>query len=59
MDRTNITIGNTYRTANQCANYLARWGAEQVVNLVFLMEMPIAMREFVIRDSLYIRQVLD
>ncbi|KAI8564234.1 hypothetical protein RHMOL_Rhmol03G0166400 [Rhododendron molle] len=59
MDRTNTTIGHTYRTANQCADYLARWGVEQDVNLVFLMEMPIAMREFVFRDSLNIRQVLD
>ncbi|KAI8525601.1 hypothetical protein RHMOL_Rhmol13G0243200 [Rhododendron molle] len=59
MDRTNTTIGHTYRTANQCTDYLARWGTKQDVSLVFLTEMPIAMREFVFRDSLNIWQVLD
>ncbi|XP_058211449.1 uncharacterized protein LOC131323612 [Rhododendron vialii] len=59
LTQTNTTIGHISRSANQCADHLARMGAERTEELVFVMDMPIAMREFVIRDSLNIRQVLD
>ncbi|XP_058228002.1 uncharacterized protein LOC131336237 [Rhododendron vialii] len=59
LTQTNTTIGHIYRSANQCADHLARMGAERTEELVFVMDMPIAIREFVIRDSLNIRQVLD
>ncbi|KAI8546611.1 hypothetical protein RHMOL_Rhmol07G0132400 [Rhododendron molle] len=59
MARTNTPIEHTYRSTNQCADHLARMGIEQMERLVFVMNMPIAMREFVLRDSLNIRQVLD
>ncbi|XP_058180207.1 uncharacterized protein LOC131298752 [Rhododendron vialii] len=59
MAQTNTSIGHTYRSANQCADHLARMGAEHTDELVFVMDMHIAMREFVLRDSLNIRQVLD
>lgn len=48
-----------YRSTNECTNYIARSGAEQEEDMVFVMEMSIDMREFVIMDGLNIRQVLD
>lgn len=59
MARTDTPVGHIYCSANDCADYLARWGAEQEEDMVFVMEMPIDMREFVIMDGLNIRQVLD
>lgn len=59
MAKTNTLIKHTYRSANQCADHLARMGVEQPDELVFVMDMPISMREFFLRDSLNIRQVLD
>ncbi|KAI8570479.1 hypothetical protein RHMOL_Rhmol01G0037200 [Rhododendron molle] len=59
LAQTNTTIGHIPRAANQCADHLARMGAEHTEDLVFVMDMPIGMREFVIRDSLNLRQVLD
>ncbi|KAI8563962.1 hypothetical protein RHMOL_Rhmol03G0148800 [Rhododendron molle] len=51
--------GNHPQSTNQSADHLARLGAEHTEDFMFVMDMPIAMREFVIRDSLNIRQVLD
>ncbi|KAI8562984.1 hypothetical protein RHMOL_Rhmol03G0078300 [Rhododendron molle] len=44
-------IGHIPRSANQCADHLAGMRAEHTEDLVFVMDMPIEMREFVIRDS--------
>ncbi|KAI8524045.1 hypothetical protein RHMOL_Rhmol13G0118600 [Rhododendron molle] len=43
MAQTNTSIGHTYSLANQCADHLARMGAEHTYELVFVMDMPIAM----------------
>lgn len=59
MAQTNNSIGHTHRLANQYADHFARMRAEHTNKLVFVMDMPIAMREFVPRDNLNIRQVLD
>ncbi|KAI8563963.1 hypothetical protein RHMOL_Rhmol03G0148800 [Rhododendron molle] len=59
LAQTNTTIGHIPRSTNQSADHLARLGAEHTEDFMFVMDMPIAMREFVIRDSLNIRQVLD
>ncbi|XP_058203102.1 uncharacterized protein LOC131317581 [Rhododendron vialii] len=56
MAKTNTPIEHTYRSANQCADHLARMGVEQTDELVLVMDMPISMREFFLRDSLNIRQ---
>ncbi|XP_058181362.1 probable LRR receptor-like serine/threonine-protein kinase At1g56140 [Rhododendron vialii] len=55
MAKTDTLIEHTYRSANQCADHLARMGIEQMDELVFVMNMPISLREFVIRDRLNIR----
>ncbi|KAI8563661.1 hypothetical protein RHMOL_Rhmol03G0126400 [Rhododendron molle] len=59
MAQTDTLIEHTYRSANQCADHLARMGIEQMDELVFVMNMPISLREFALRDRLNIRQVLD
>lgn len=59
MKLINTVLAHTYRSANQCADHLARTGVEQNVELVFAIYIPLSPREFVIRDSLNIRQVPD
>lgn len=59
MALTNTSIGHIFRLANQCADYLARLGAKHPDVLMFIMDMPIALREFVIKNSLNIKQLLD
>lgn len=59
MALSNTLIGHISHLANQCVDYLARLGAEHPDDLVFIMDMPIALREFVIRNSLNIMQLLD
>ncbi|KAI8555722.1 hypothetical protein RHMOL_Rhmol05G0197000 [Rhododendron molle] len=59
MARTNTLIGHTYPSANQCADHLTRMGIEQTDELTFVVDMLIAMREFVLRDNLNTRQVQD
>ncbi|KAI8567709.1 hypothetical protein RHMOL_Rhmol02G0142800 [Rhododendron molle] len=56
---TKRNLGNLPQSANQCADHLARLGAEHTEDLVFVMDIPIAMREFATSDSLNIRQVID
>lgn len=59
MNRTNTSLSHIYRSIDQCADHLARVGTEQDEDLVVLAKMPIFIREFVIRDSLNLMQVLD
>ncbi|KAI8573825.1 hypothetical protein RHMOL_Rhmol01G0305500 [Rhododendron molle] len=59
MNRTNTLIAHIFRSANQSADQLARVGEEQDKELVVQNDMPISIREFVLRDSLQLRQVLD
>ncbi|KAI8558924.1 hypothetical protein RHMOL_Rhmol04G0133800 [Rhododendron molle] len=56
MNCTNTSIAHIYLSANQCADHLARVGAEQDEDLVVETHMPISIREFVLRDSLQLRQ---
>lgn len=48
------TLSHIYRDANQWADHLAWLGAEQDENLVVSIDIPISIREFMIRDSLNI-----
>lgn len=59
LNRTGTTLTHIYRNANQCADQLTRLGAEQNENLVVVVDIPISVREYLIRDSLNIRQLLD
>ncbi|KAG5539803.1 hypothetical protein RHGRI_020126 [Rhododendron griersonianum] len=47
MTRTNTLIEHIYRSADQCADHLARVGAEQNEELGIEHDMPISIREFV------------
>ncbi|KAI8538402.1 hypothetical protein RHMOL_Rhmol09G0100000 [Rhododendron molle] len=57
--QTGPTLTHIFRAANQCANHLARMGAEQNDSLVVLEQALISIREFLLRDCLNIRQNLD
>lgn len=57
--RTGSTLSHIYRGANQCADFLARLGVEQEEELVVSATPPLAIREFLLRDSLNIHQYLD
>ncbi|KAI8554787.1 hypothetical protein RHMOL_Rhmol05G0124000 [Rhododendron molle] len=59
LQQTKSKLTHIYRTANQCADHLARMGAEQNDNLVVLDQAPISIREFLIRDCLNTRQICD
>ncbi|KAI8549619.1 hypothetical protein RHMOL_Rhmol06G0039200 [Rhododendron molle] len=70
MSRTDTTLNHVYRTTNQCADHLihigaermdhlAHMGAEQEKDLIIAVDIPIYLREFLIRDSLNVRRVLD
>lgn len=59
LGRTGCTLTHTYREANQCADFLARLGAEQDEELVVTANPPQGIREFMTRDRLNIRQILD
>lgn len=56
---TNSTLTHIFRIANECAHHLARLGAEQEEELKILQSSPLSIREFLIRDILNIRQILD
>ncbi|KAH7859313.1 hypothetical protein Vadar_034482 [Vaccinium darrowii] len=57
--RTGATLSHVSRSANECADHLARLGAEQEEHLVVMDVMPLSMREFWNRDRLGLRRVLD
>lgn len=57
--RTGTTLTHIYREANQCANHLASLGAEQNQDLVISVNQPLSIREFIIRDSLNLRHLLE
>lgn len=59
ISRTRCTLNHTYSEANQCADFLARLGAEQDEDLVVAVNPPLGMREFMNRDRLNLRQILD
>lgn len=59
LHQTGSKLTHIYRAANQCADHLARMGAEQNENLVVIDQAPVSIREFLIRDCLSIRQILD
>lgn len=54
-----MTLTHMYRNANQCADHLAHLGAEQNDNLVLVVDIPFSLMEFIIRDSLNLRQFID
>ncbi|KAG5555198.1 hypothetical protein RHGRI_012667 [Rhododendron griersonianum] len=53
------TLNHVYRTANQCTDHLAHMGTEQDEDLIVAVDIPISLREFLIREGLNIRRVLD
>lgn len=53
---TNSTITYVSRGANECTD---RVGAEQEEDFKILTSCPISLREFLLRDSLNLRQFLD
>lgn len=59
--RMGATLIHISRSANECADHLARLGAEQNDHLVVLDVMPLSLslREFWNRDRLGLRHVLD
>lgn len=59
LNRTNSSITHISRGANQCADCLAHLGASQAEDLVVTPNPPLAVCEFMIRDQLNIRHVLD
>ncbi|KAG5529761.1 hypothetical protein RHGRI_030220 [Rhododendron griersonianum] len=59
LQQTESKLTHIYRDANQCADHLARMGAEQNDNLIVIDQAPISIREFLIRDCLNLRQILD
>lgn len=59
LGRTGCTLTHTYRSANACADFLAGFGAEQNEDLVVYDRPPLEIREFMNRDRLNIRQILD
>lgn len=59
LARTGSTLNHISRSANECADCLAHLGAEQDEELVVVSSPPLALREFFVRDSLNIRQILD
>lgn len=59
LNRTGCTISHNYRGANECADFLARFGAEQTEELVVIDQPPIEIREFMNRDRLNTRSILD
>lgn len=53
------SLTHIYRRANECADHLARVGAEQAEDFKILMNNPLSVREFLFRDNLSIRLYLD
>ncbi|KAI8542448.1 hypothetical protein RHMOL_Rhmol08G0138500 [Rhododendron molle] len=56
---TGTKLSHTYCNANQCADHLAHLGAKQNDELIIAVTTPISLREFLIKDSLLLRQTLD
>jgi len=59
LNRTGSTLTHINRNANQCADFLARLGVEQNEALVVSASPPPEIREFLIRDSRNLQQILD
>ncbi|KAI8550397.1 hypothetical protein RHMOL_Rhmol06G0103100 [Rhododendron molle] len=59
LNSTGTKLSHTYCNANQCADHLAHLGAEQNDELTIAVTTPISLREFLIKDSLLLRQALD
>ncbi|KAI8558233.1 hypothetical protein RHMOL_Rhmol04G0074400 [Rhododendron molle] len=59
LTRTDTTLIHIYHSANQCADHLAHMGAEQDGDLIVAVDIPISLGEFLIRDGLNIRRILD
>lgn len=59
LNRTGSTLTHIYRGANKCADFLAHLGAEQEQDLVVSSSQPVEIREYMNRDSLHLRQILD
>lgn len=53
------SLTHVYRGANECSDHLARVGPEQAEDFKILMNSPLSIREFLIRDNLSIRQYLN
>lgn len=59
LTRTEATLTHISRGGNECADHLAKLGAEQDETLILMDTMPTSIREYIIRDSSNLRQVLD
>lgn len=59
LERTKSKLTHIYRGANECADFLARLGAEQMEDLMVSNTPPLEIREFMNRDSQNLRQFLD
>lgn len=59
LTSTEATLNHIYREGNECADHLAKMGAEQDEILILIDGMPMSIREFIIRDSINLGQVLD
>lgn len=59
LTRTDTTLNHVYRTTNQCADHLAHIGAEQDEDLIVAVDILISLREFLNREGLNVRRVLD
>lgn len=57
--RTGASLSHVPRSANECADHLARLGAEQNEHLFVLDTMSLSIREFWNRDRLGLRHILD
>lgn len=57
--RTGAILNHISRNANECADHLARLGAEQNEHLVLMDTMPLSLHECWNRDRLGLRKVLD
>lgn len=59
LSYTGSTLSHIYRGANECADFLARFGTEQSEDLVVANTPPVDIREFMNRDRLNLRLILD
>lgn len=59
LNQTGCTITHIYWGANECADFLARFGAKQLEDLMVINQPPLEMREFLNKDRLNTRLILD
>ena len=59
LGRTGASLDHVSHNANQCADHLARLGSQGGEDLKVMEEMPVSVREFLIRDKLNLTVILD